>query len=201
MKYVRSLLILLLIFLFSCIDFGQVGRNESAKTITKRANVFLNSKGEQVIKNITQGRKISRYDDGGYFECKLLLVGIKTRDGSNSLCGQDKVRDFIWEHWAKRRLGYVRITYIGVDTATTSHIFIEPDRKGAWAVFWRIVYASALPGSHGEIIDTAKISSVERVLDKPDKGEWALAFKDAFGTTVRRMPNFLDDRKISLSHF
>lgn len=201
MKQARLLPILLLIFLFSCIGFGQNGRNESAKTITRRANVFLNSKGEQVIRNITQERMISRYDDGGYFKCNLLLLGIKTRDESNNICRQDKVRDFIWEHWTTRRPGYVRITYIGVDTATTSHIFIEPDHKGAWAVFWRIVYASALPGSHGEITDTAKIATVEKVLDKPNKGEWALAFKDAFGTTVRKMPNFLDDRKISLSHF
>ena len=201
MKHFRLLPILLLIFVFPCLCFGQIGRNESGKTITRRANVFLNSKGEQVTKNITQGRKISQYDDGGYSECHLLLIGIKTKDGSTNRCDRDKVRDLIWEHWNTRRQGYIRITYFDVDTATTSHIFIEPDQKGVWSIYWRIVYASALPGSHGRIIDTAKITSVEKVLDKPNKGEWALAFRNAFGTTVRKMPDFLDDRKTSLSHF
>jgi len=200
MKHYRFVPILLLIILFSFSGFGQGGRNESAKTITKRANVFLNSKGERVTKNVTQRRNISQYDDGGHIQCHLLWIKTKTKDGSD-LCGENTVRGFSWEHWTKHSRGYIRITYYGVDYANTSHIFIEPDKKGIWSIFWRDISLSALPGSHGEITDVAKLVSVKRVEDKPTKGEWALIFKDAFGTTLRKMPNFLDDRKISLSHF
>jgi hypothetical protein len=80
-----------------------------------------------------------------------------------------------------------------VDTETTSHIFIEPDQKGVWSVFWRIVYASALSRSHRGITDTAKIVSVEKVSDKLAKSEWALIFKNKLGTVMKRVPYFEDE--------
>jgi len=134
---------------------------------------------------------MSNYDDGGSFDCsRLFLERLRTQGKVKDVCDENKIRDFIWQHWTNSHRSYIRVTYSSVDASGTFHIFIEPDKKGVWSVFWRIVRSSALPGSLPEITDVGKIVSVERIEDKPKIGEWALVFKNKLGEIVEKMPSF-----------
>jgi hypothetical protein len=186
LKYFKLPAILFLVLVFSLSVSGQRKPIESDETKTTQVKVNWKDKGEMTTKNIIQDREMSKYYNGGYFDCRDGPVWVESR----GTCDENKIRDFIWQHWTKRQRAYIRVTYNSVDAIGTSHIFIEPNKQGKWTVHWRIVRSSALPGSHDEITDVEKIVYVERVEDKPKMGEWALVFKNRFGTAIETMPDF-----------
>src|SRR5436190_1871797 len=67
---------------------------------------------ELTATNIAQGRDLKLYDDGGHFDCRRLALS----DTAPRNCDLPKARDFIWEHWQKKRRGYIRVTEDSVDT-------------------------------------------------------------------------------------
>ena len=171
--------------------FAQLGVNETTLARKTKAKVFVNKKNEVITRNITQRRKLSDYDDGGSFDCTRLDLSrvFKLKPGTKGVCDETKIRNFIRQHWLSKRRGYIRASYAGIDTSNTEHIFIEPDKSGNWTIRWRSVNASAF-SRDGELIDIAKIVSVERAENKPSAGEWALVFKNAEGTIVWMLPYF-----------
>ena len=80
---------------------------------------------------------------------------------------------FIWEHWQKKRRGYIRVTVDSVDTMSTSHIFVEPNDRGPWHVAWRV--AQARGNAPSVVRDLSPFTTVERVDSK-------LAFKATDGS-------------------
>ena len=48
---------------------------------------------------------------------------------------EDKVQNFVWQHWKQHRRGYLVFTVHTLEgEPTTSHLFIEPARDGSWHV-------------------------------------------------------------------
>lgn len=129
-------------------------------------------------KNISQGRNLKQYEQGGNFDCREW----SSRDKLSFECNLNRVRDFIWQNWMNKTKGYIRVSSDSRDSSNTSHIFIEPNKKGKWSITWRIV--------SNEITDVLGIISVERVENKPSKGEWALVFKNKSSKIEKTMPYF-----------
>src|SRR5439155_247615 len=83
-------------------------------------------------KTVTGGRVLSLYDFGGREGCGIVLkTEIPKCDAS-----LQTARDFIWNHWANRKRGYVIVKRASVDAESDAHIFIEPDKTGTWHVVW-----------------------------------------------------------------
>lgn len=183
-----SLLFIPLIFIgMSCSNTSQVSENTNQNNVEtsppKKETVFRGEHGELTLVGITQNRNMSQYDQGGFFDCQRNYP--KTAPKTN--CDENKIRDFIWQHWSEKKRGYVVVTYDSQDAVGTSHIFIEPDENENWFVAWRI--ARNAMNTNG-IDDVPKIVTVERVENKPEKGNWALVFKEANGNAVEKMPYF-----------
>jgi hypothetical protein len=186
MKTSKLFTCLFVLSIFASAAFGQKKRTEIEETKNTKAEVVWKDKGELSTKDITQRRDMTQYDDGGYFDCRDWIA----KDASRGVCDEKKIRDYIWQYWMEKKRGYVRVTYDSVDAKSTSHIFIEPDEKGEWSVAWRIVRFHAIPQLNNQITDVAKIVKVERVEDKPEKGEWALVFKNRIGSIMEKIPDF-----------
>jgi hypothetical protein len=136
--------------------------------IEKQTELLMHGR-ELMTADIAQARDMTLYDDGGHFDCREHSFS----DTSLRNCDLPKTRDFIWEHWQKKRRGYIRVTVDSVDTMSTSHIFIEPDSLGAWHVAWRVAQARA--NGPSVVRDLSAFTTVERVGSK-------LAFKGADGS-------------------
>lgn len=186
MKTFQLIISSLILIVSISFAFGQKKPAETEETKDTKAEVIWKDKGELTTKDITQKRDMPQYSDGGYFDCR----GWVSKNEFRGNCDEKKVRDFIWQHWTEKKRGYVRVTYDSVDAKSTSHIFIEPDEKGEWSVAWRMVRFHAIPQLNNQIIDVAKIITVERVENKPRKGMWALVFKNRIGSIMERMLDF-----------
>lgn len=185
MKIFQLFVLTTLIFLPSVV-FGQQKQVEIKETKNTRAEIIWKDNGELSIKDVTQKRDMTQYADGGYFDCR----GWVSKDAFRGICDEKKIRDFLWQHWTEKKRAYVRVTYDSVDAKSTSHIFVEPNENGEWSVAWRIVRFHAIPQLNNQITDVAKIVSVERVENKPKKGDWVLVFKNKIGDIMERMPDF-----------
>ena len=159
-----SFVIMILFFSFGLV-FGQIKyvrpiltkQTKPKQKKKPKAQLFLLEKGELTSKTITQGRKISEYDQGGYFDCREQAPG----DDPCGECDEKKIRDFIWQHWTNKKRGYVRVTYNSVDSLNTSHIFIEPNANGAWKIEWRIARFHVIPELNNRIDDVPEIITVD----------------------------------------
>ncbi len=186
MKVSKLFTFLLIFFVFASAIFGQKKQTEIEETKNAKAEVVWKDKGELTTKDITQKRNMTQYEDAGYFDCRNWIV----KNESRGICDEKKIRDFLWQYWTEKKRGYVRVTYDSVDAKSTSHIFIEPDGKGEWFIAWRIVRFHTILQLSNQITDVAKIMKVERVEDKPRKGEWALIFKNRIGSIIEKMPDY-----------
>ena len=72
---------------------------------------------------------------------------------------------------------------IAFPPGSTSHYFIEFDKKGKWSIGRRMIRWHALPGGN-EIVDFPGIYSVEQIEDNSDKKKLKLVFKDKSGQIV-----------------
>jgi hypothetical protein len=74
-------------------------------------------------------RDLSSYDKAGPY-----VVRQNVSDPARSKL-EAAVRQFVWEHWQKRRTGYVSITkYSKEGEPSTTHFFIEPENERVWRV-------------------------------------------------------------------
>ena len=83
--------------------------------------------------NQAKVRDLRSYEKAGPFNIALNL------DAQPRIKLEAKVREFVWEHWRKRRLGYVTFTKFSKEgEPSTSHLFVEPDEEGVWCVAIKI---------------------------------------------------------------
>lgn len=87
---------------------------------------------------IFEGRDMSLYADGGRQGCGLdnsLLL----ETHANCKRSMEKARRFVWDHWKKRKRGYVAVVTTFLEGEYTDHLFIEPNDNGSWRVDVRTV--------------------------------------------------------------
>jgi hypothetical protein len=161
-------------------------RSGSESAVSVRADVIWTKTAELTTENIADGRDLSGYEEGGYFDCRSW----RPKDSPTGECDEETVRDFIWKHWTGKTKGYVRITYNSVDATSTSHIFVESGSDGKQRVTWRIVRAHAIPELNNKLDNIVGIISLEKVVVQPAKGKWALNFKNNLGNRLQTMPYF-----------
>jgi hypothetical protein len=87
-------------------------------------------------KVIFEGRDISLYDDGGQQGCGLELRKVARLKCERSM---ERARRFIWDHWKKRKRGYVAVTNASDKAEWVTHLFIEPTEGGNWRIAERSV--------------------------------------------------------------
>ncbi len=161
-------------------------QNDNEEVKETKVEVISGENNELTTKDLTQNRDLNQYDQGGHFDCRGLIA----KNESRVQCNENKIRDFIWQHWTKKKRGYIRVTYNSVDATSTSHIFIEPNEKSEWQITWKIARLHAMPKYNSLLTDILGITSVERIKDEPEKGKWALMFKNKSGSIVQTFPHF-----------
>ena len=130
-----------------------------------------------------------RYDDGGLISCMSSVFWIKRSRNEEDPCREKYVRDFIWQHIQNKKRGYIRITYVAVDSGTREHFFIEPNEKGIWAVScWSEGYSALPPGRRH--IYPKRILFAEKLNWESGK-DWSIKFKDKDGVNFLNMPEML----------
>jgi hypothetical protein len=85
---------------------------------------------------IFEGREKSLYDDGGQQGCGLEQLKIARLKCERSM---EQARRFIWDHWKKRKRGYVGVANTSQKAEWVTHLFIEPTFKGKWRMYERTV--------------------------------------------------------------
>jgi len=73
-------------------------------------------------------RDLTRYDDGGVFDFSW---------GAGAAHAQMKLmlRDFLWEHWAQKRLAQMVVKVYSIEGDPTIYkMFVEPDKNQRWLV-------------------------------------------------------------------
>jgi hypothetical protein len=76
---------------------------------------------------IVEHRILTHYADGGEF----------TGSPMTQVEHVDRLRKFIWRHWSEKTRGYARLSMSGIDSTTTTYLFVEPDQAGVWRVACR----------------------------------------------------------------
>jgi hypothetical protein len=81
----------------------------------------------QVTKCQLKERSLNRYEKAGPYTV------LPTAENAASV--EAEMRDFLWQHWHKRQLGYLSATFYSKEgDATTSSYFVEPDKFGNWHI-------------------------------------------------------------------
>lgn len=173
MRIIQKLLLGAILFLPLCVQAQEIRTTKTEVTATET--------GELTSRDILQKRDISRYDQGGHFDCHGWTKEPK------DVCDEKRVRDFIWQHWTDKKPGYIRITYGSVDARSTSHIFIEPNDKNEWHISWRIARWHVLPGGSNIVHDILGLVTVERLEGKNNE-DGSIVIKRRSGEIVYRIP-------------
>jgi hypothetical protein len=146
------------------------------------SEVFSGNDNEWTTKDITQSRDITQYEQGGHFWCSLRPNG-NEEDRFN---GEKKVRDFIWQHWTKKKRGYIKISCGGVDTSSTTHYFIEPSENGVWNVARRHIFIDS-EDKRTIFDDFVTVGHSEA---ESEKDNWRLILKTKDGKTFETIPQY-----------
>lgn len=80
---------------------------------------------------IFEDRDMSIYDNFGRQSCSFEEVSENQSKCDRSLA---KARRFVWEHWEKRKRGYVAVAWGSDGRTGTTHLFIEPNKEGKWRI-------------------------------------------------------------------
>ena len=145
-------------------------------------------------------RDLSLYDKAGPFTLD------NTVPNEMRKVTEARVREFLWDHWQRRRLGYLVFTdYSKEGEPTTLSFFIEPDGNGEWhtSITWeRMRFArGGRKGKwheHGEYsayslgrIQIPKDGLTPRIPISDDEkrpaGGYLLVFKDSGGKTIMEL--------------
>ena len=81
-------------------------------------------------------RDMSVYDDGGRQGCGVERLYV---DRSKCERSMEKARRLVWEHWKKRKSGYLAVVRASDNAERVTHLFIEPNPDGGWRVVERTV--------------------------------------------------------------
>ena len=85
---------------------------------------------------IFESRDMSLYDNLGQQGCSF-----EELDKDRPACERStaKARQFVWNHWTKRKRGYVAVAKASDGKTWTVHLFVEPAEEGKWRVVERII--------------------------------------------------------------
>ncbi len=135
-------------------------------------------------------RNLSDYDSGGDFSNCAQIPKITMQECVNKLA---RGREFILNHWAAKRRGFIVFHTATVDWHNDVHIFIEPDEVGNWRVVTRWKEAS-LPSNdekRAEIIREKSAYAVKLVKNEDSNyypfGESYLMLVDESGKEIERL--------------
>ena len=85
---------------------------------------------------IFEDRDKSLYDNGGQQGCGLDRQNVAPLDCKRSM---EKARRFVWDHWKKRKRGYVAVSQANDKAEWVTHLFIEPTGDGNWRMVERTI--------------------------------------------------------------
>jgi len=177
-------LVILFLTNLSIYTLAQKMPADVVKTKSTKAEVIGLEKSELTTKDITQNRDLTKYEQGGYFDCRSWAP----EEDDRGECNEKKIRDFIWLHWTEKKRGYIRVTRNSVDAQSTSHIFIEPNNSGKWRAVWRIVRLHAIPELSNQITEVETLFQVERVENKQKKDDWTIVLKNSKSVIIYKIP-------------
>lgn len=139
--------------------------------------------GAWTTTNIIQKGQRLDYVFGGHFWCRTRPDG-----NEDPLNGERKVRDFIWENFTGKKIGYIKLSCAGIDTSNTTHYFIEPDETDTWNIVRKRVYQNSDMTFRFE---NDALFSIERgKSENPDSDDWVLISKAKNGQIIERIPIF-----------
>jgi hypothetical protein len=121
--------------------------------------LILMENGETSMEGLSGRRDLSQYAQGGHYDFRTNPLGI--RRGNQKL---SDLAEFLSRNLEEKHLGYVRVTYVGIDAGASYHFFIEPDRSGLWAITTRMVGWHALPNGN-RVVDFPKAYRIAKVED------------------------------------
>lgn len=168
-KNARFILVALSLYFCACSGFPDLARTNRTEPGKSDVN------GE-----IKEKRELAQYAPGGMFDC----AGYG-RIEKKSECDGRKFSDFIWRCWTEKKRGYLSLKYNSTpDVLNRIEIFIEPDARGEWRIDWNDTESYLAQGQVREVSRNSTVVAVERIADKPRKGDWSLSFKDNAGQPV-----------------
>lgn len=139
--------------------------------------------GAWTTTNIIQKRQRLNYVFGGHFWCRTRPDG-----NEDHLNGERKVRDFIWENFTGKKIGYIKLSCAGIDTSNTTHYFIEPNEKGDWNIVRKGVYQNS--DKTFRFADDTLLSIERGKSENPDFNDWILISKSKNGEVIEQIPIF-----------
>lgn len=85
--------------------------------------------GQPTLGQNVQRRDLTRYDDGGTFDFNW-GAGPQAHERM-----RPKLREFLWEHWSRKKLGRVVAIFYTIEGDPTAHnLYIEPGEDGRWRI-------------------------------------------------------------------
>ena len=159
-SFAKLLLISLIVIIFPASAIGQ----------KVKSKVFL---PDDYSRSVIQKRDISKYFDGGAFRCGF--------SGLKGECDYEEIRKVIWQCWSEKTLCYLTISWSGIDSARTEHVFVEPDQNNQWLIARRAQNSHAVIIVRKSLQDLPKAYSVEW---RDDKNEKVLIFKNKLGKVI-----------------
>jgi hypothetical protein len=95
-----------------------------------------NERNACLDKVIFENREKSLYGNGGDHGC-----GLREYKSARQKCeySMEQARRFVWDHWKKRKRGYVAVKFDSGNGSYVRHLFIEPKEDGEWRVAERMV--------------------------------------------------------------
>jgi hypothetical protein len=107
------------------------------------------------------GRNLSLYDKSGPH---IIKPG---HDAQTRSSIESTIREFLWNHWGQRRLGYLVVSrYSKEGESITYSYYLEPDKKGVWHIQVTINRHLSVPGgskTRYKETDKYAVYSVERL--------------------------------------
>ena len=74
-------------------------------------------------------RDLAKYDNGGSFKFSPTVPQNEQNEE------RTKIREFVWDHWTEKRLGYLSFVFWSAAEDPAGYdLYIEPDKSGSWAV-------------------------------------------------------------------
>jgi hypothetical protein len=115
---------------------AELHRSTASFDMRKHSRTFLISLlllfifgGQSSFAQNRRKRDLTKYDNGGTFDFRWSVVW----DAHERMAST--IRDFVWEHWTNKRLGYIsRTVYTIEGDPTTYRLFIEPGANQTWHV-------------------------------------------------------------------
>ncbi|MFN0111701.1 MAG: hypothetical protein ACKVZH_22825 [Blastocatellia bacterium] len=186
-KWMSGLFLSLLICSVGCVKEPDISTLQVKETVSptpilekEQSPIKLidGADGELTIAGIEQGRDLQLYDQGGHCYCGSYAE--RPEEEIKRKAEFSNARQFIWEHWRDKKRGYIRLTFSGIDAATTTHFFIEPEPGNKWVINRRAINGHALMPAR--LMDLEKIFQVHQKREKDQ--QQTLIFENSEGIKI-----------------